>query len=98
MRFCTLDGMTHECSGEILVFERPSRLVMSWQWHGNEADGESQIVVSLRAAGRGCELTFIHERLPADEMTVRGHEQGWNGSLNKLERYLRKAKTRASDD
>ena len=92
VRFQMRDGSEHECSGEVLEVERPSRLVFSWQWHGDEADGESRIEISLRPVGDAqCELTFSHRQLPDDERTAKGHERGWNGSLDKLERHLRQA-------
>ena len=90
VRFQMLDGCEHECSGEVLELVRPSRLVMSWRWHGPEADGLSRIEISLRDEGNDhCELVFSHVQLPDDEATVKGHERGWNGSLNKLERALK---------
>ena len=91
VRFRMLDGSTHECSGEVLELVRPVRLAMSWRWHGNEAEGESRVEISLRALGHRCELVFTHGLLPDDETTASGHERGWSGSLDKLERHLRSA-------
>jgi uncharacterized protein YndB with AHSA1/START domain len=91
VRFRMLDGSEHECSGEVLELVRPVRLVTTWRWHGNEDEGASQIEISLKAAGSGCELVFTHARL-SDPATAKGHEKGWNGSLDKLERYVRAIK------
>ncbi len=88
VRFRMLDGTEHECDGEVLDIERPTRVVTSWRWHGKEADGQSRVTISLRPIGKRCELVFSHDLLPDDEATVKGHEEGWKGSLEKLQRHL----------
>ena len=86
VRFRTLDSTEHESSGEFLEIVRPERVVMSWRWKdGVEDPGESRVEITLKAVPEGTELTFIHSQLH-DEETRRGHEQGWTGSLDKLER------------
>jgi uncharacterized protein YndB with AHSA1/START domain len=88
LRFRTLRGTEHECSGEFLVIDPPSRVVMSWRWRGGAEDpGESQIEITLRAISAGTELTFTHSRLH-DDSTRRSHEEGWAGSLGKLEAHF----------
>lgn len=91
VRFRMLDGTEHECSGEILQVVRPARLAMSWRWLGQEAESESRVEIALRPIDDGTELTFTHTLLPSDQ-AAREHEEGWNGSLDKLERYLLSAK------
>jgi len=66
---------------------RPERLAMSWWWANGEDPGESRVEIDLRAIPDGTELTFTHSRLH-DEESRRGHERGWNGSLDKLERHF----------
>jgi uncharacterized protein YndB with AHSA1/START domain len=89
VRFRRLDGSEHESSGEYLEVQRPARLAMSWRWLGGAEDpGESRVEITLRATAEGTELTLTHSRLH-DEETRRGHEQGWIGALDKLERHLR---------
>jgi uncharacterized protein YndB with AHSA1/START domain len=89
VRFRRLDGSEHESSGEYLEVQRPARLAMSWRWLGGAEDpGESLVEITLRATAEGTELTLAHSRLH-DEETRRGHEQGWIGALDKLERHLR---------
>jgi uncharacterized protein YndB with AHSA1/START domain len=85
VRFRTLDGSEHESSGEYLEVARPARLAMSWRWEAGEDPGESLVEIELRAIAEGTELTFTHSRLH-DEDTRRGHEEGWNGALDKLQR------------
>jgi uncharacterized protein YndB with AHSA1/START domain len=88
VRFRMLDGSEHESSGEYLEVVKPERLSMSWRWTGGVEDpNESRIDIRLRTIPEGTELTFTHSRLK-DEETRRSHEDGWNGSLDKLERHF----------
>jgi uncharacterized protein YndB with AHSA1/START domain len=82
-----LDGSEHESSGEYLEVVRPGRLAMSWRWQGGEDPGESLVEIDLRASAEGTELTFTHSRL-RDEDSRRGHEEGWNRALDKLQRHF----------
>jgi uncharacterized protein YndB with AHSA1/START domain len=85
VRFRTLDGSEHESSGEYLEIVSPERLSMSWRWTGGAEDpGESLLEIRLRAVAEGTELTLTHSRL--HEESRRGHEEGWAGALDKLER------------
>jgi uncharacterized protein YndB with AHSA1/START domain len=87
VRFRMLDGSEHESSGEYLEITKPTRLAFSWRWAGGEDPGESLVEIDLRPIADGTELTFTHSRLH-DEERRRSHEQGWNGALDKLERYF----------
>jgi uncharacterized protein YndB with AHSA1/START domain len=88
VRFRKLDGSEHECSGEYLEIVRPERLTMSWRWLGGAEDpGESQVEFDLRAIAEGTELTLTHSRLFGEE-NRRSHQDGWIGSLDKLEQHL----------
>jgi uncharacterized protein YndB with AHSA1/START domain len=90
-RFRMLDGSEHECCGTILALVRPRHLAMTWRWvGGREAEGESRIDIVLHPIGdEVTELVFTHALLP-DADTAKGHIGGWNGSLDKLERLLRR--------
>jgi uncharacterized protein YndB with AHSA1/START domain len=88
VRFRMLDGTEHESSGEYLEVVKPERLVMSWRWTGGVEDpGQSRVDVKLRAIDGGTELTFQHSLLH-DDASAKSHEDGWNGSLDKLERHF----------
>jgi uncharacterized protein YndB with AHSA1/START domain len=87
VRFRMLDGSEHESSGEYLEVAKPERLSMSWRWTGAEDPGESLIEIRLRAVAEGTELTLTHSQL-RDEESRRSHEEGWTGSLDKLERHF----------
>jgi uncharacterized protein YndB with AHSA1/START domain len=88
VRFRTLDGTEHECSGEYLEVLPPLRIVMSWRWKGGIEDpNESRVEIVLRVIPEGTEITFTHSLLH-DEETRRTHEEGWTGALDNLEAHL----------
>src|SRR5580698_11677593 len=88
VRLRLLDSTEHESSGEFLEIVRPERVVFSWRWLGGEPDpGESRVEITLKAVPEGTELTFVHSQLH-DEESRRSHEQGWTGSLDKLEAHF----------
>jgi uncharacterized protein YndB with AHSA1/START domain len=88
VRFRMLDNTEHESAGEFLEITRPQRVVLSWRWKGGLEDpGESRIEITLRAVPEGTELTLTHSRLQDEDARV-SHEQGWTGSLNKLETHF----------
>ncbi len=88
VRFRLLDGTEHESTGEYLEVERPTRLAMTWRWtDGMEDPGESRLEFDLSPVADGTELTLTHSRLH-DEATRQSHEDGWRGSLDKLERHF----------
>jgi uncharacterized protein YndB with AHSA1/START domain len=88
VRFRMLDNSEHEASGIFLELRRPERIAMSWCWKGGVEDpGESRVIAVLRPVPEGTELTFTHELLATEE-TRASHEEGWSGSLDKLERLF----------
>ena len=87
VRFRMLDGSEHESSGQYLEVAPPHHLVMSWRWQGDEDPGESRLEIALRQVPGGTELTLTHSRLH-DEASRSGHEDGWAGALDKLERHV----------
>jgi uncharacterized protein YndB with AHSA1/START domain len=91
IRFRMLDNTEHECSGEILEVVRPNRLAMTWQWLGRESDGASRVEFLLQPTPQGTELVFMHTLLSSAQSAME-HEQGWNGSFDKLERYVNTAR------
>lgn len=88
VRFRMLDDTEHESRGEYLEVRPPERLAMTWRWLGDEDEGgDSRIEIDLRAVEEGTELTFTHSRL-ASEATRLSHQEGWTGSLDKLQRQF----------
>ena len=62
------------------------RLVFSWAWHSTP-ERESLVTLSLQPDGDGTLLTLHHEQL-FDEAARDGHESGWIGTLDKLEKFI----------
>jgi len=89
VRFRTMDGSEHTCSGKYLEV-MPGRVAMSWCWEGGAEDpGQSRLEFRLRPVPEGTELTLTHSLLH-DEESQKSHEGGWIGALDKLERYFSK--------
>jgi uncharacterized protein YndB with AHSA1/START domain len=62
------------------------RLVFSWAWHSTP-ERESLVTVTLAPDGDGTRLTVHHAQL-FDGASREGHEQGWLGALDKLEKFV----------
>jgi uncharacterized protein YndB with AHSA1/START domain len=84
--FKTADGEYHEVGGAYREVVPNSRLQFSWAWHSTP-ERESLVTVTVAKDGVGSILTLHHEQF-FDEKARNGHERGWTGTLEKLERYL----------
>jgi uncharacterized protein YndB with AHSA1/START domain len=84
--FKTGDGEHHEVGGVYREVVPGERLVFSWAWHSTP-ERESLVVVTLQADRDGTLLTLHHEQF-FDQAARDGHERGWTGTLDKLEKYL----------
>ena len=62
------------------------RLVFTWAWRSTP-ERESLVSVALRPDGAATLLTLTHEQF-FDQAARDGHERGWTGTLDKLERYV----------
>jgi uncharacterized protein YndB with AHSA1/START domain len=76
-------------SGQYREVTPPAKLVYTWRWEGNPdlAAGTSVVTVQFIPTGAATEIQLTHEQLPSAESRD-DHGHGWNGTLNKLERYL----------
>jgi uncharacterized protein YndB with AHSA1/START domain len=86
IRFATDDGETHEVGGSYRDVTPDQRLVFSWAWH-TTPERESLVTITLRLDGDGTLLTLNHAQF-FDEAARDGHERGWTGTLDKLERFF----------
>jgi uncharacterized protein YndB with AHSA1/START domain len=90
-RFHVVFGGPHGRANEVLGVCKqvvaPERLSFTWTWPRTTPDRESLVTLTLRSVAGGTELTLSHERF-FDEVARSGHEQGWLGSLARLERML----------
>ena len=80
------DGQRHIVSGVYLEINRPSRLVFTWSWEDEDgARGpESEVELTLRAAGNGTQLHLVHRKIASTDSRD-SHREGWISSLNDLE-------------
>ena len=79
------DDEYYEVGGVYREVVPNQRLVFSWAWHSTP-ERESLVTVSLKPDDDGTLLTLLHEQL-FDQAARDGHERGWIGALEKLERF-----------
>ena len=80
------DNEYYEIGGVYRELVPNQLLVFSWAWHSTP-ERESEVTVALKPDGEGTLLTLHHEQL-FDSAARDGHERGWIGALDKLEKYL----------
>jgi uncharacterized protein YndB with AHSA1/START domain len=83
------DGEEFGGTGEFIEIERPERLVYSWTWDGHGAhEGTNLVEVEFRDVGDGTTLVVLTNRGLPDEEARRAHREGWETSLDNLERVF----------
>ncbi|HKA25170.1 MAG TPA: SRPBCC domain-containing protein [Candidatus Eisenbacteria bacterium] len=80
-------GTVHTAIGTYEEVTPPRRLVFTWSWAENPADGESRVSIELSVEGDGTKLVLVHEGLPTVDSREQ-HTHGWNGCLDRLARTL----------
>jgi len=80
------DGEMHNVSGVYREVVTNQKLVYTWAWK-TTPDRESLVTITLRAVDGGTELKLKHEQF-FDEAARDHHNQGWEGCLGRLERFL----------
>ena len=81
------EGRDHEVQGVYKEVVPNRKLVFTWTWPNSTPERESLVTIEFKAAGRGTELVFLHER-HFDETVRDNHRQGWSEAFVKLERFL----------
>lgn len=84
------DGSTAD-SGEIVEFDAPRRLVLTWQNHmfaETNAEGHSRLTYVLEAVGDEVKLTVTHEMERKDSQLIRMVSTGWPKILSSLKTLL----------
>ena len=84
--FRSEDGEKHDVSGTYQEVVPNEKLKFTWQWI-TLPERQSLVTILIKADGDGAILTLIHEQF-FDEAARDGHEWGWNGALDKLERLI----------
>ena len=75
-----------ELVGEYQTIERPSRLVFSWKWQGNENFSPADSIVDIRFSAHNDGTMLTLRQIGIDDDEVRSHHgAGWNGSFKKLD-------------
>jgi uncharacterized protein YndB with AHSA1/START domain len=87
-------GRTFATSGRYVEVKRPERLVFTWAHHSiADFDAprghETTVRLEFRPVGSRTELTLIHGPF-ADMPSRQDHNDGWSGSFDKLETFLRR--------
>ncbi|MGO9828720.1 MAG: SRPBCC family protein [Myxococcaceae bacterium] len=79
------DGRVVWISGEFERISPPRELVFTWRLDGSK--NAERVTVRFGQSGGSTEVLVIHERIgsPQDR---HGHEQGWEGCLDGLARYV----------
>ena len=79
----------HNVGGVYREFVANEKLVFTWAWDAAAPDEpyELLVTVTFKPDGDGTLLTLTHEQL-FDEESRNGHEKGWIGSLDKLEKFV----------
>ena len=80
------NGETHRVGGVYKEIVPNRKLVYTWAWESTP-ERESLVTVEFAPSGTGTEIVVTHQRF-ADTETRDKHQQGWNGCLDRLGRYL----------
>jgi uncharacterized protein YndB with AHSA1/START domain len=76
--------------GEILEYDPPSRLVLSWlnQEPEKKAEGFSRCVMALEASGAGTKLSVTHTAEVAPSKLIAAVTEAWPMVLSNLKSFL----------
>jgi uncharacterized protein YndB with AHSA1/START domain len=79
-------GEEHDVSGVYREVVLNEKLVFTWAWKSTP-ERESLVTVLLKPDGDGTMLTLTHEQFFDEEARDR-HQGGWNGAMDKLEKFF----------
>jgi uncharacterized protein YndB with AHSA1/START domain len=80
------NGEQHDVSGVYREVTPNEKLVFTWAWKSTP-ERESLVTVTLKPDGDGTLMTLTHEQF-FDEDARDRHQHGWNGAMEKLDKYL----------
>ncbi|MEO1224618.1 MAG: SRPBCC domain-containing protein [Pseudomonadota bacterium] len=93
LRYVMPDGRRPAVGGEYERIEPPALIILSWIWEPPDPLENVPMRVifqfddALDDSGAATEVVIRHEKLPSDAACTI-HADGWEGSLNSLERFL----------
>jgi uncharacterized protein YndB with AHSA1/START domain len=79
-------GEEHDVSGVYREVVPSEKLVFTWAWKSTP-ERESLVTLSFKEDGGGTLMTMLHEQF-FDEAARDSHQGGWNGAIEKLDKYL----------
>jgi uncharacterized protein YndB with AHSA1/START domain len=79
-------GEPHNVGGIYREVVANEKLVFTWAWESTP-ERESLVTVLFKPEGDGTLITVMHEQF-ADETARDGHQRGWTGALDKLEKLF----------
>jgi uncharacterized protein YndB with AHSA1/START domain len=79
-------GEVHDVSGVYREVIANEKLVFTWA-RKSTPERESLVTLTFKADGGGTLMTLTHEQFFDEEARDR-HQGGWNGAMEKLEKYL----------
>jgi uncharacterized protein YndB with AHSA1/START domain len=80
------NGEQHDVGGVYREVVPNEKLVFTWAWKSTP-ERESLVTVTFKGDGDGTLMTVLHEQF-FDEDARDRHNQGWEGALLKMEKYL----------
>jgi uncharacterized protein YndB with AHSA1/START domain len=80
------DGEVHRVGGVFREVVPNKKLVYTWAWESTP-ERESLVTLEFKPSGQGTELVLVHQRF-ADSQARDKHQEGWNGCLDRLGRFL----------
>ncbi len=80
------DGEQHDVRGVYREVIPNEKLVFTWAWL-TTPERDSLVTLTFKPEDGGTLMTLMHEQFFDEEARDR-HQGGWNGSLEKLEKYL----------
>lgn len=79
-------GDSHDVSGVYREVIPNEKLVFTWAWK-TTPERESLVTLTFKADAGGTLMTLTHEQFFDEEARDR-HQGGWNGAMEKLDKYL----------
>jgi uncharacterized protein YndB with AHSA1/START domain len=80
------NGEEHDVSGVYREVIPNEKLVFTWAWKSTP-ERESVVTLTFNHDGAGTLMTLMHEQF-FDEQARDSHQGGWNGAMEKLEKFL----------
>lgn len=76
----------HNVNGVYREIVPSEKLVFTWAWKSTP-ERQSLVTLTFKPDGDGTLMTLLHEQFFDEEARDR-HQSGWDGSFDKLEKYL----------